>query len=323
MTDIYELPNQATGFHRKALHHLEQLDYLNAVPLLIKSYRLEQNLTVFDELIKSLLILNDRQTLQQVWQEFYPEMDIVYQSEPLGQFYAMSLSTLYPLPDSLLRLYQLRDHFVLANWELALIDDLIAQLNQRQQQEQRLQQAIRDNTLDTYIDSLYTAQPFEFLAFLKQLYSLELTPLLPFYLALLQHERVAQYIKSDVLHYLHFAKFNQPVTYRWFDTSHQIDLTSLSTYQEQASYQANCNVIQQYGEQENPHLVVPFIQQFTLHYLTLYPFFDEVFPEPTQWFHLFLHENQLDSPYEMELTTTQQRYFAYVVEELTQLFWAD
>ena len=37
MHDIYELPNQAQAYYRKALHALSAQDYSTAIPLLIKS----------------------------------------------------------------------------------------------------------------------------------------------------------------------------------------------------------------------------------------------------------------------------------------------
>ena len=282
---------------------------------------MEHTFPVWDELIKSLIVLNDRETLQEVWHTFHPNEALIRTNETLGQFYALSLPTLYPLPDSLLKLYQWRDHFQTQNWDLSHIDELIQNLNQQQLQQQQLQDAIASDTVDLFLASL-TAHPYQLLQFLKQAYQLDLQTVLPFYLAVMRQTTIAQYIKSDVLHYLHFNDYKQPVSYQWFDELREVNLAQLAPYQLQTSYRENCEQIELYGEQFNPHLVFDLIQQLTLHYLTLYPYFDEIYPEATQWLHLFLTENNLDSPYACAISSTQSSCFQQVTTELHNLFFA-
>ncbi len=86
--------------------------------------------------------------------------------------------------------------------------------------------------------------------------------------------------------YITYSIQNYPgkVSYNWFGLSPWIDSSQNSKITvTKSSYVAGLQVIEDYCEQFNPHLMIEFSQQFVLQALTVYPYFEEALGSAKEW----------------------------------------
>ena len=224
-----------------------------------------------------------------------------------------------------MRLYQLQARFQAAGWDSEDLLPFIHQLNHTQRLARRLEQALDQGqeAIETFINQIYDGQGFELLSFLKYTYDLPLDKALPFFKAILTHPDLPQYIKSDVLHYLLYQNYPGKVTYNWFGQVHELTVAKLQDYRHQSSYVAGLQVIEDYCEQFNPHLMIEFSQQFVLQALAVYPYFEEAYGSAKEWFQLFLTENDLPTPYDLVPEAKHRQTYQTVTAELYQLIYQE
>ena len=258
------------------------------------------------------------------WQTYFPDIEAVNDWNVL-LLYGASLSLLYDLAAALLRLYQLQARFQAAGWDSEDLLPFIHQLNHTQRLARRLEQALDQGqeAIETFINQIYDGQGFELLSFLKYTYDLPLDKALPFFKAILTHPDLPQYIKSDVLHYLLYQNYPGKVTYNWFGQVHELTVAKLQDYRHQSSYVAGLQVIEDYCEQFNPHLMIEFSQQFVLQALAVYPYFEEAYGSAKEWFQLFLTENDLPTPYDLVPEAKHRQNYQTVTAELYQLIYQE
>lgn len=324
MSDVIEFPTNADQYYRKALSALKAHDFGRAQELLIKSYETDPQVHVFEELIKLYIARGQKADLLNCWQTYFPDIEAVNDWNVL-LLYGASLSLLYDLDAALLRLYQLQARFQAAGWDSEDLLPFIHQLNHTQRLARRLEQALDQGqeAIETFINQIYDGQGFELLSFLKYTYDLPLDKALPFFKAILTHPDLPQYIKSDVLHYLLYQNYPGKVTYNWFGQVHELTVAKLQDYRHQSSYVAGLQVIEDYCEQFNPHLMIEFSQQFVLQALTVYPHFEEAFGSAKEWFQLFLTENGLPTPYDLVPDAKHRQTYQTVAAELYQLIYQE
>lgn len=324
MSDVIEFPTNADQYYRKALSALKVHDFGRAQELLIKSYETDPQVHVFEELIKLYIARGQKADLLNCWQTYFPDIEAVNDWNVL-LLYGASLSLLYDLDAALLRLYQLQARFQAAGWDSEDLLPFIHQLNHTQRLARRLEQALDQGqeAIETFINQIYDGQGFELLSFLKYTYDLPLDKALPFFKAILTHPDLPQYIKSDVLHFLLYQNYPGKVTYNWFGQVHDLTVAKLQDYRHQPSYVAGLQVIEDYCEQFNPHLLIEFSQQFVLQALTVYPYFEEAFGSAKEWFQLFLTENDLPTPYDLVPDPEHRQTYQTVAAELYQLIYQE
>ena len=324
MSDVIEFPTNADQYYRKALSALKVHDFGRAQELLIKSYETDPQVHVFEELIKLYIARGQKADLFNCWQTYFPDIESVNDWNVL-LLYGASLSLLYDLDAALLRLYQLQARFQAAGWDSEDLLPFIHQLNHTQHLARRLDQALAQGqeAIETFINQIYDGQGFELLSFLKYTYDLPLDKAFPYFKAILAHPDLPQYIKSDVLHYLLYQNYPGKVTYNWFGQVHDLTVAKLQDYRHQPSYVAGLQVIEDYCEQFNPHLLIEFSQQFVLQALTVYPYFEEAFGSAKEWFQLFLTENDLPTPYDLVPDAEHRQTYQTVAAELYQLIYQE
>ena len=324
MSDVIEFPTNADQYYRKALSALKVHDFGRAQEFLIKSYETDPQVHVFEELIKLYIARGQKADLLNCWQTYFPDIETVNDWNVL-LLYGASLSLLYDLDAALLRLYQLQARFQAAGWDSEDLLPFIHQLNHTQRLARRLEQALDQGqeAIETFINQIYDGQGFELLSFLKYTYDLPLDKALPFFKAILTHPDLPQYIKSDVLHYLLCQNYPGKVTYNWFGQVHELTVAKLQDYRHQSSYVAGLQVIEDYCEQFNPHLMIEFSQQFVLQALAVYPYFEEAYGSAKEWFQLFLTENDLPTPYDLVPEAKHRQTYQTVTAELYQLIYQE
>ena len=324
MSDVIEFPTNADQYYRKALSALKVHDFGRAQEFLIKSYETDPQVHVFEELIKLYIARGQKADLLNCWQTYFPDIEAVNDWNVL-LLYGASLSLLYDLDAALLRLYQLQARFQAAGWDSEDLLPFIHQLNHTQRLARRLEQALDQGqeAIETFINQIYDGQGFELLSFLKYTYDLPLDKALPFFKAILIHPDLPQYIKSDVLHYLLYQNYPGKVAYNWFGQVHELTVTKLQDYRHQSSYVAGLQVIEDYCEQFNPHLMIEFSQQFVLQALAVYPYFEEAYGSAKEWFQLFLTENDLPTPYDLVPDAEHRQTYQTVAAELYQLIYQE
>ena len=324
MSDVIEFPTNADQYYRKALSALKVHDFGRAQEFLIKSYETDPQVHVFEELIKLYIARGQKADLLNCWQTYFPDLEAVNDWYVL-LLYGASLSLLYDLDAALLRLYQLQARFQAAGWDSEDLLPFIHQLNHTQRLARRLEQALDQGqeAIETFINQIYDGQGFELLSFLKYTYDLPLDKALPFFKAILTHPDLPQYIKSDVLHYLLYQNYPGKVTYNWFGQVHELTVAKLQDYRHQSSYVAGLQVIEDYCEQFNPHLMIEFSQQFVLQALAVYPYFEEAYGSAKEWFQLFLTENDLPTPYDLVPEAKHRQTYQTVATELYQLIYQE
>lgn len=324
MSDVIEFPTNADQYYRKALSALKVHDFGRAQEFLIKSYETDPQVHVFEELIKLYIARGQKADLLNCWQTYFPDIEVVNDWNVL-LLYGASLSHLYDLDAALLRLYQLQARFQAAGWDNEDLLPFIHQLNHTQRLARRLEQALDQGqeAIETFINQIYDGQGFELLSFLKYTYDLPLDKALRFFKAILTHPDLPQYIKSDVLHYLLYQNYPGKVTYNWFGQVHELTVAKLQDYRHQSSYVAGLQVIEDYCEQFNPHLMIEFSQQFVLQALAVYPYFEEAYGSAKEWFQLFLTENDLPTPYDLVPEAKHRQTYQTVTAELYQLIYQE
>lgn len=324
MSDVIEFPTNADQYYRKALSALKVHDFGRAQEFLIKSYETDPQVHVFEELIKLYIARGQKADLLNCWQTYFPDIEAVNDWNVL-LLYGASLSLLYDLDAALLRLYQLQARFQAAGWDSEDLLPFIHQLNHTQRLARRLEQALDQGqeAIETFINQIYDGQGFELLSFLKYTYDLPLDKALPFFKAILTHPDLPQYIKSDVLHYLLYQNYPGKVTYNWFGQVHELTVAKLQDYRHQSCYVAGLQVIEDYCEQFNPHLMIEFSQQFVLQALAVYPYFEEAYGSAKEWFQLFLTENDLPTPYDLVPEAKHRQTYQTVTAELYQLIYQE
>lgn len=296
MQDVVPFPNNAENYYRKAMYALEHHQFDSAEDFLLKSVELQHESDAFHELVRYYVMFKKNEALSLLWNTYYPQLQARIATEELTQSWAFSALELYPVTQALIELYRLRDHCRTNNWDCTSIDLYIETLNQQHELELQLEHALSQGTISQFVDELATRGSFTLLSFLKYVYTLDYTTRDPFYRTILKHGSIAQYVKSDILHYLIHCKMSATFDFVWFGKHEVITLERLHPYNEQTQFLETMRAIQRFCEQQDPHLYDEFIQQLTLQSMTFYPHVNEVLSNPQQWIDYMTGETEKVSP---------------------------
>lgn len=301
MTDIISLSNNADNYLRKGMNALDHQKYDQALDAFNKSYQLSPNPQVFIYIVQLLVDLKYKDQLHRLWQEAYPQEDDRLQDEALARAYIESLNILYPLDLALIKAYQIRDQFTAWDWDLDLIESTIDQIQNQIALKATIQSWRDPQALDAFVADLLRHPPYEILSTLKACYQLNFDDCQSLYLRLLTQEKLLQFIKSDILHYLlnqaqtSDNMVNNPVCLNWMGQNHQISLKDLKPYSETYSYLAVRERLEIYCQSNNPHLLDALIEQWNLIAMVYYPFIDQVVDDPDCFSSGLLAHFQLES----------------------------
>lgn len=318
MSDVFEMPNNAESYYRKAQNLIEQKEYLQAADLLEKSYQLQPNFIVFNELVKLYLSFKIKDKLQTLWESYYPNQEDIYVDEELSFLYGLSLPVIYESQTALLALYQLKEIAHQSGWATEHLIKSINELNDQNLFENSVRKAVDKQTSEQLLDHLLEKGSFYLLSRIKVLYDMPYVDIEMLVRTLLKSDQVLHYIKSDLLHYLINQKIEDTFEYRWFGKDFSFSIPDLKPYREDSTYQKGLWAIQQYCDTHNPHLVNDISQQFTMHVMIYYPFLKEVISSASKWLDIFLVQNGLEE--EADTATLDETLFDYYQLANEELF---
>ena len=321
MSDIYELPNNDAHYYRKAQNLIEQQRYLEAAELLEKSYAIEPNLEVFEELVKLYLTFQLNEPLKKLWEAAYPHPHDIYTSELVSHLYGLSVPVIHEADQALIELYRLKDIAKQANWQTEHLVKGITLLNEQQLFERTVTKAISPEEVNHLIGLLLAQGSLNFLTKVKWLYQMPLDQITVLLNTILQHPKVENYIKSDILHFFISQKVTGTHELLWFGQAKSVVIEELQPYKEHPAYQRTLEAIQGYCEQQNPHLYQDILHQFTLHAMVFYPFLEDIIPHGNEWLNLFLLENGLEEE-ETDIDPRLNHYYQLANKELNELLYS-
>lgn len=318
MSDIHELPNNDVNYYRKAQNLIEQQRYIEATELLEKSYAIEPNVEVFEELVKLYLTFQLIEPLRNLWDKAYPHNEQIYLNEKISFLYGLSLPLIMEADQALIELYRLKDHSKELGRPIEHLIKGITLLNDQQLFERTVLKATSEDAVEQLIQNLISKGSLDFLTKVKLLYRMPLAQTEVLLRAILVHDAVENYIKSDVLHYFIMENIPGEFDLNWFGETTSVSAEQLKPYKESTTYLDNIGSIQDYCEQHNPHLYDDIMNQFTLHAMVFYPFLDKVLPHPKAWLDYFLLQNGLEDD-EIEIDQNLIRYYDLANQELEGL----
>lgn len=280
MTDIPQMPNNASNYYRKALNELSNNNYTLAIDYLEKSYELEADLEAFEELVKIFIHKNMNEKLKKLWILSGYSLEAIAKSTSLIILYAESLKQFEFSEEALLKLYQIRDKTT-SSKAIETINTAIQTIDQSIILMKKIKHT--NNSNYNYINDLLAMTPLTLLTHLKAIYKLPLSDTKNILLTLLADDELINYIKSDIIHYLIYQGYNNQVKIQWFHQERTIDIALLKPYNQSEFYINGIKYIQMIKEKENPHLIDELIQLFTLHTMVCFPFLKESLINAENW----------------------------------------
>ncbi|MBG9980150.1 hypothetical protein HZY91_03475 [Facklamia sp. DSM 111018] len=319
MSDILNLPNNAENYYRKAQNALENNNFAEAIHLLEQSFALDADPKIFTELARLYLLIQDTDAMQKLWDHNYPHQVDRFQTESLATLYALSLEILKDSSQSLLELYQIKDHFIEQSWSTDQIDLLIHEYKQANEFEQVINKINDETDAKKLIDNILKLGIDKLAIRVKYLYRFANPSAFIVLDSLLKHSDVPHFIKSDILHYYLYQKIDKQVTLYWFSQSYVLNTNQLKEYRSNFIYKEIVNLIQDYTDQNNPNFYTELIQIFNLMVMVFYPFIEKAIPNAQDWFQIFLHYYDLEEYKNGDPDPTIVKYLETAIEEISQL----
>ncbi|UUX34322.1 hypothetical protein [Fundicoccus culcitae] len=319
MSDSIELPNNAENFYGKAVAYIQRQRYPEAIDALEKSLSITFTITAFDELVKLYLNLKQYSDLKQLWDRYLPDKEDRIQDETLRFLYGISVPYLFPLDHAIIELYQLRDYTIKQQQTTEHFDQLLNEWQKTKAIRDAMSQTESPNDLAAIYQTLYQDGPLECLVQLKKIYELPIEETEQLLLYLVKQPALENFVKNDILHYLLKIDYHSPLELNWFGQSQVINLASLLAYNQQIFYKQTLDAINDYSQQENPHLRLDIIHHFNLHAMVYYPYIEDIFASPNEWLTLFLQHNQLASNFSNPPSEKAKIYFQKALNELEKI----
>lgn len=320
MTDVFEMPNNAESYYRKAVNLLEQRQYIEAAELMKKSFMLEPNFEIFEELIQIYLSFNKHKELHEIWQLLELDSQDIYADRKLNYLYGLSTPLIFDRQTALLELYRLKEVAQANDWESKHIVYAITDLNEQTQFEKTLLKANSEQAVEKFIAQLLEKGHGYLTKQSKTLSQMPLEASDRVIRALLLHDEVAQYLKTNLLHSLISRGARGQYDILWFDQARTILLEELIAYQQYPIYQQTLATIADYCDLNNPHLYEQICQQFDMHAMSYFPFLTDLMTDGQEWLDIFLVQNGMEDDLE-EPDLNQELLAIYVAttEEMMRL----
>lgn len=317
MTNISNFTENADNYFRKGMNALQLEDYPQALKYLTKSYQLQPQLDTFEELVYTYLVTDAHEEVQSLWQTAYPHLEDFYQEDRLLSLRVQTLSSVHSLQDAIPLLTKDLLFLQKKGKETRFHQKALDTLFQRLEIIETIQTTPSSDYPDL-IHSLYQKSANSFLHTLKDLYANKDASITAFMIATLKEAMIANYIKSDILHYLLAHPVPGDITYTWFNDTVTLTLSSLQPYAKLPLYRNSVREISAFFNKQDPHLQRDALTQFTLHALTFYPFLDRVISQPTDWLNDFIHTYQPQA--NLPLNPTTLHFFNLANQDLLPLF---
>lgn len=321
MTDITPMPNNAENYYRKAMNALELNEIEEGIALLEKSFKIDNTLPAFEELVKLYVLLNSATDLHRVWTYQNYSIEDIAASNKLTELFSQSIPIMNPTYEGLNKLYQLKD----LNPSPSITEYLKQNINSlldRLKVEESINKLDSYEDIEQYSKQLLNHTQFEILSKLKIIYQANSDKSIELLKALLQKTDLLNFIKNDILHYLMTQIDTVVLTINWFDQTKQVEVGSLVAYKKSTFYQEGLELIQEYFAQKDPHLANQIIEMFNLHAMVLYPFYEDAIESPQTWLNLTLSQYGLldDNDSKLQVSPSELNYYRLVQNEFEQLF---
>ncbi|MGX7108188.1 hypothetical protein [Facklamia miroungae] len=319
MTDLIHLPNNDENFYRKAINALENNDLDQANTLLEESYRIEPSIKVFKELIHLNLIRNKPDPIKKLWKDFLSINALEHFDFELASLYVHSLPRLFAQHEQLIKLYELKDLFDQKEWNTTFIIDQIQQIKQQDQILNEIQFYFEKNQIDQLIDKLRKQTIFELLKTIKIIYSLDFSIKHSILSKLLLQKEISQFVKSDILHHYLYQDYRIKLKIAWFGTIETINIQELYPYKEDPTYLTIKSLLENYTNDNNPHIFEGLLTEINLLMMVYYPFIDQKITEPVQWFNTFLAYYNIEEGATPDQDTNTLDILQQAIKEIKQL----
>lgn len=321
MTDVFEMPNNAENFYRKALNLIEEQRYIEAAKLLKKSFLIEPNFDVFEELIQIYLSFNQNAELKEIWKILDLEPEEIFENRTLTHLYGLSVPVLFDNQTALLELYRIKEVSQARLWQTEYLVRSITKLNDQNLFERSLLKAKTPEAINQLIDQLVKRGSYDLSTRIKSLNQMPLEDVDVMLRALLVHPDVFQYLKSNILHALISRNVKGPYEVSWFGETSSFNIESLAIYSEYPIYAQTIETIRQYCDGNNPHLYDQICQQFVMHSMIYYPFMSQVVTSGQEWLDIFLIQNGMDDDSSVpSLNQELLTYYTAATDEILKLF---
>lgn len=321
MTDITPMPNNAENYYRKAMNALKLNEIEKGMTLLEKSFKIDNTLPVFEELVKLYVFLNSPTDLDRVWTYQNYSIKDIATSNRLTELFSQSIPIMNPTYEGLNKLYQLKD----LNPSSSVTEYLKVNINSlldRLKVEESINKLDSHKAIEQYSEQLLTYTQFEVLSKLKIIYQTNSDKTIELLKELLKETQLLNFIKNDILHYLITKNNKEELTINWFGQTRQVEMNSLFAYKNSKFYQNGLLLIEDYFAQKDPHLAKQIIEIFNLHAMVLYPFYEEAIESPQTWLELTLSQYGLleDSDSKLQVSPKELNYYRLAQNEFEQLF---
>lgn len=321
MTDVFEMPNNAENYFRKALNLIDEQNYIEAAKLLKKSYLIEPNFEVFEELTQIYLSFNQHEDLKNIWEILDLDREEILEDRTLTFLYGQSVPLIYDKQTALLELYRIKEVSQARQWQTDHLVQSIAELNDQQLFERLILKAKTPEAVTQLLDQLVETGSYELSARINTLNQMSLEDSDAMIRAMLVHPEIFQYLKSTILHALIRREVKGTYDVLWFGKTTSLTIETLSMYSQFPIYKQTIETIEDYCDRNNPHLSEQICQQFAMHSMIYYPYLPEVVSSGQEWLDIFLIQNGLeDDSQTLRLNQELLTYYTAATDELLKLF---
>lgn len=321
MTDVFEMPNNAENYYRKALNLIEAKRYIEAAELLKKSFLIEPNFHVFEELVQIYLSFALNEELKDIWEILDLDTDQILEDSALTQLYGLCVPILFDQQLAIIELYRIKEVSHSRQWPTEHLSRSIAELNDQHLFEKTLSKASSPEAIQQLIDHLVKKGSHELSLRIKQLIQMPIEDTDTLLRALLVHPEIFQYLKSNILHNLIKQELTGTYLLSWFGETSSVTIEELKQFDQYPIYDQTISCIQEYCDSHNPHLFEQICQQFVMHSMIYFPYLENVITSGQAWLDIFLVQNGLEdernaSSLNQELLT----YYSVANDELLKLY---
>lgn len=322
MTDIINLPNNDENYYRKAIKALEVGQFSKGLNYFKKSLNAKFDLEVYFELVHACIVFNESKILTQIWNEYYPDENKIFEMEIMSQLYLDSLELILPPDKRLLAYYRAKKQFVERNYNQSKVTEKIEKYQALAILKLEIEEAIELAKIEAFIDENLQQGQYHFLEKIKQIYLLEVQSTLPFLKKVLVNKNIFNFIKSDIIHYLIFQNQLSLVDWIWFGMRKTLNLAEIVPYSQNNVYKEAMMEIEQYCSNENPHLEEHLKEQLTMQAMVLYPYYSEIGIQARDWVQCLLSEMGLRDDDVNFVSPSIKNFIQLSQKELLLLFYS-
>lgn len=300
--DIIDFPNKAQTYYRKALTELQVGNVERAIELFEQSLAIEMNIDILMEFINACVIFQKVDCLTDIWAKYYPNEADILQIEAVTQLYIISLDYILPVKRRLITFNRLQAMMKEKQYDTSKVDQLITYYQQLNLLKLTLEDVLDQHAIASWAAEFVSMPMFQQLSRLKQMYVLDVLLILPFIQEILVIPAIANFIKSDILHYLLNQEHKGVIQLSWFGQQPvDVKIDDLQRYTDIPFVNETRNKIIAYCTKTDPHLEEALLEQLMLQAMIFYPFYQKTGLSSESWYQSLINpEATLENHYLMQ-----------------------